>query len=242
MQRHRGIEQRSTHCYQTEVKSAASPAAQSTPHQKAMLLRFVHRYPLVFWSGVWVTLLLMMGIAVTSLMSPEFTKNQAPAVKEEPVPIETIEPPIAPADPNQPTLPVWSLAAIFTSCALGCLLISQRLRQQPQPQPQRKSPAVRKSPKRITKSANAKSALPGKTLAELPASYSPRKPVLPPSQTAQATTQKPQAKQPAVPVSFSAQPIVTVVPTEQSHPLDWEQSSLADDMDIRRRRPLSHWL
>jgi hypothetical protein len=33
-----------------------------------------------------------------------------------------------------------------------------------------------------------------------------------------------------------------VVPTEQDHPLDWDEPSLADSLDLRQRRPLSHWL
>jgi uncharacterized membrane protein YdfJ with MMPL/SSD domain len=35
---------------------------------------------------------------------------------------------------------------------------------------------------------------------------------------------------------------VTVVPAEQNHPLDWDEPSLADSLDLRQRRPLSHWL
>jgi hypothetical protein len=35
---------------------------------------------------------------------------------------------------------------------------------------------------------------------------------------------------------------VTVLPPDQSHPLDWDEPSLADSLDIRQKRPLSHWL
>jgi hypothetical protein len=35
---------------------------------------------------------------------------------------------------------------------------------------------------------------------------------------------------------------VTVVPKQQNHPLDWDEPSLADSLDLRQRRPLSHWL
>lgn len=35
---------------------------------------------------------------------------------------------------------------------------------------------------------------------------------------------------------------VTVVPKQQNHPLDWDEPSLADSLDMRQRRPLSHWL
>jgi hypothetical protein len=35
---------------------------------------------------------------------------------------------------------------------------------------------------------------------------------------------------------------VTVIPKQQNHPLDWDEPSLADSLDLRQRRPLSHWL
>lgn len=34
----------------------------------------------------------------------------------------------------------------------------------------------------------------------------------------------------------------TLVPEEESHPLDWDEPSLADNLDLRQQRPLSHWL
>ncbi|KAM3092416.1 hypothetical protein ACKFKG_22340 [Phormidesmis sp. 146-35] len=37
----------------------------------------------------------------------------------------------------------------------------------------------------------------------------------------------------------SPQPIVTVVPTEEAHPLDWGDASLADMMDIRKQKSIS---
>jgi hypothetical protein len=41
---------------------------------------------------------------------------------------------------------------------------------------------------------------------------------------------------------IAKEPIVTVVPAEQSHPLDWDENSLVNAMDLRKRRPLSSWL
>jgi hypothetical protein len=40
----------------------------------------------------------------------------------------------------------------------------------------------------------------------------------------------------AIPVS------VVLLPESQSHPLDWEEPSLADNLDLRQQRPLSYWL
>ncbi|HEY9657979.1 MAG TPA: hypothetical protein V6C65_05905, partial [Allocoleopsis sp.] len=34
----------------------------------------------------------------------------------------------------------------------------------------------------------------------------------------------------------------TLVSEEESHPLDWDEPSLADNLDLRQQRPLSHWL
>jgi hypothetical protein len=34
----------------------------------------------------------------------------------------------------------------------------------------------------------------------------------------------------------------SLVPPEINQPLDWEEPSLADSLDLRQRRPLSHWL
>ncbi|UZQ54263.1 hypothetical protein OOK60_17560 [Trichothermofontia sichuanensis B231] len=41
------------------------------------------------------------------------------------------------------------------------------------------------------------------------------------------------------PVLSSLQAGVTIVPAEQSHPLDWHEHGIAEAMDMRKRRPLS---
>jgi hypothetical protein len=38
------------------------------------------------------------------------------------------------------------------------------------------------------------------------------------------------------------EPVVTVVPENESHPLDWGEANLADMMDIRKQKPLSSLL
>ncbi|WP_421654680.1 hypothetical protein [Leptothermofonsia sp. ETS-13] len=53
-------------------------------------------------------------------------------------------------------------------------------------------------------------------------------------------------QKPSVPESVPQKNVapvpVTVVPSEESHPLDWGDPSLADLMDIRKRRSLSSWI
>ncbi len=48
--------------------------------------------------------------------------------------------------------------------------------------------------------------------------------------------------QPFTPPTPVPQTAVTVVPAEENHPLDWQESSIADLMDIRKRHSLSSWL
>jgi hypothetical protein len=43
---------------------------------------------------------------------------------------------------------------------------------------------------------------------------------------------------PNPPVAVEAE----VIPVEQTHPLDWDEPSLADSLDLRQRRSLSDWL
>jgi hypothetical protein len=42
--------------------------------------------------------------------------------------------------------------------------------------------------------------------------------------------------------TFTQSAPVTVLPSEQDHPLDWQEPSVADHLDLRQRRPLSYWL
>jgi hypothetical protein len=46
----------------------------------------------------------------------------------------------------------------------------------------------------------------------------------------------------AKPSATSATIEASIVPTETSHPLDWDEPSLADSLDLRQRQPLSRWL
>lgn len=46
----------------------------------------------------------------------------------------------------------------------------------------------------------------------------------------------------ASPVAVEVVVETEVLPADQSHPLDWDEPSLADSLDLRQRRPLSDWL
>lgn len=109
------------------------PFDTSTPEPLWQLVgdlgsQIVQRYPLLFWSGIWVTTLLTAGIAVTGLMDPDLsTRNPLPsAAEKEAVALRASGSPVEGA-----MSPVWLFGAIAISCGFGSLLLAQRFKQQP---------------------------------------------------------------------------------------------------------------
>ncbi len=88
--------------------------------------QLLERHPLLLWSGIWVTLLLTAGIAVTELMDPELSaqKPLASAVQEE---AETLR--ASATSVEDPISPVWLFGAIAISCGVGSLVLSQHLKE-----------------------------------------------------------------------------------------------------------------
>lgn len=158
-----------------------------------------------------------------------------------------------------PPSPVFAIAAIMLSCAGGCFLFSQWLKPQssrkrarrPIELTQSRSPQSSKSAPKRAESENAKE-LKQQPAHPFPTSLPPAKVTAfelstPLHQPAQSTVNNEHSDEP----SSDAQPIqsepaseavVTVVSDDQSHPLDWDEPSLADSLDLRQRRPLSYWL
>lgn len=90
---------------------------------------------------------------------------------------------------------------------------------------------------------------PGESL--LPTQAFPVSPPAPPAIAATPATVRPPRPQPAPSPSFvvskrvapTAKPVsVTVVPAEQTHPLDWTEPRLTDDLDLRKQKPIQSWL
>lgn len=132
-----------------------------------------------------------------------------------------------------PSIPIWSLAALVLTCAVGCRVINHYLNAPPsppvknrrQPQPIKPSRPTFRSLKRL-------------------------KPYVAPTATSLQTTGKIQRlPEPATnvnspnPSSADAKPVVTtVVPPTESNPLDWPDGSLAHQLDLRQQKSLSSWL
>jgi hypothetical protein len=128
-------------------------------------------------------------------------------------------PVIATYGATKETLPLFSLGIVALGCAAGCLLLSRHFhtslsRQPPQFPSQSRVPRIGANPSRQSSRRRTK-----KLLAQ--------------EKNSVVATQR-HAK--------PASPSVAVVPAYEDHPLDWNESSIADDLDIRHQRPLSRWL
>ncbi len=84
------------------------------------------RHPMLFWSGIWVTLLLTAGIAVTELMDPELSaqKPLTSAVREEAEALRA-----SATSVEDPISPILLFGAIAISCGVGSLVLSQHLKE-----------------------------------------------------------------------------------------------------------------
>lgn len=186
---------------------AHSPERSRSEVKQRLLLTLIQRYPLLFWSGIWVIVISIIGLGVTALIHID------PLEAEKPQPEVTIA-----AQSRLPAKPASSfglLAAIAVSCGATSFLLAKQFNA---PKPQRRVVAKTKSRQAIVNYAANKLA--------------------PSARSSAAPAQRATASQTAIaPVASSR--LVTVVPPEETHPLDWGDASLADRMDIRKQRSLS---
>jgi len=121
-------------------------------------------------------------------------------------------------------LPILALGTLTVSVAISWVLVLRILR------PRRSPPMLQRS---SGKPSTAKSA----ALKQLPAALS--QPVIdPPKAAVQENSEAPpKATKDAVETAMPA--IVTVLSSEQGLPLDWEEPSLADSLDLRHRQSFS---
>lgn len=183
--------------------------------------RLLWQHPLVFWSGIWVILLLITGVAVSVLMNPYLSKPEQPDAPIAGQPIPEI-------NDDRGTMPMWALGTIALSCVVGSLLISQRLKhtQQERRSLQSKSAA---SPHALHSHHELDAAKLTLSVADLATLEVPPEPL-----SSMEPSPQPPTLDPIQPAPVA--PVVTVLPVDESNPLDWEDAGLAELMDIRYRR------
>ncbi|HEY9860290.1 MAG TPA: hypothetical protein V6D16_12345 [Candidatus Obscuribacterales bacterium] len=222
---------------------------QTHPHrtQPALLdttAQVIQKYPFILWGISLVLVLLLGGMALKKLIYPG--------------PIEPIEPELAaaPVKPQSPELAEKDLnlllfGAVALGCAAGSILISQRI-EQPKSQPKLQSKSQPKSKQRAMLShspVSEKRQPPAKATRRSSPSMRRKKVGAVPVQRSHGATatvlpmEPVQMRQPGYTTApVVIEPVVTVVPENESHPLDWGEANLADMMDIRKRKPLSSLL
>jgi hypothetical protein len=183
-------------------------------HREKSPLWLVRRHPIASVFVLWVTLLLLAGLSTAALVNVSNSEESkiAKLPSTEPSTSEILDQ--SPQIEHQKqALPLLSFGAIALSCTLGCLILSQTFRSAGYQPVQRKTSRVRSStPPQSTKFDD------------------------------QGSLASPARSQSEGSFNMPSITSVTVVPKQQDHPLDWDEPSLADSLDMRQRRPLSHWL
>lgn len=222
------------------------PQAQRSTIQSLMGVLEVR--PLIFWSGIWVSMLLVAMVSVSSLLSPglvdERTASEAAFGGNSAEAAQQVK--------QRSRVPLWLFGAIALTCTAGSFLISKQLARpqsprsivrKPASRKQSKSRPPRKGRKRLKPYSPADSPLP---LPVYPsAQVQPPAPVPAPLQLSGKSAGRLRRVSPPLTSKLSVRPTkvsVTVVPDEENHPLDWQAASLVDSVDLRKRRSLSSWL
>ncbi len=229
------------------MKAAVKETSSHTSIQfSGMALHLMQKQPFIVWGASLVLVLLTGSIALRGLMSP------GPEPDSPPTPIAQTE---KSANPKQPqkadnaeveqSSNLWLFGAIGLGCAAGSFLIAKRLEQMESSPSARQKSQVKttQQPATMMRRTQQPQALgrPVRRRKAAPQSVSARRVAVPAVAVAA----------PPMPTSVSAysttaavvtEPVVTVVPDHETHPLDWGDASLADMMDLRKQRPLSHWL
>lgn len=150
------------------------------------------------------------------------------------------------------TSPLSAVAAILLSCAAGCFFLSQWLKPQSlsrstktiQPPDLKPLRQPRHSCESLSSTLKRSAPEPQQDLPQqnLPHQNSPQpaQPSQPCNLQAFNLNQSLAAESP--PVETISEASVSVVSPAEDHPLDWNEPSLADSLDLRQRRPLSDWL
>ncbi|MBW4659686.1 MAG: hypothetical protein KME15_13500 [Drouetiella hepatica Uher 2000/2452] len=228
----------------TRQKSAEPNERLTRGHKGSQLVQFLRRYPLALLLAVWVVLMLLAGVAILDMTSLGAAKPPvssgadaiAPIAPSPDLSAQSSEAPLSQGSPTapetspqpgRPSLQLLSLVTIALSCAIGCMIILQGLK--PRRPPERSHSSVfSKSP--LSKSVPSKSAFSN-------ASHKSRASVTRANSRFQYVAPAHSASASTVPSAVSS-----VVPSRISQPLDWEEPSIADNLDLRQHRPLSDWL
>lgn len=199
------------------------------------------RSPWLLWPLLWLILLLAATFSIFSLTFTGFVN------REEPVPLVVQVPDVATSGSDR--VAIWAIGAMV-ACAAGYWVVFRQLQgsSQPKKQRQRRQRRSHKSRQRqlqilpVQQPATSTRVKPLTVVEPNIPEPIPEPPVV---ETAEPTIPEPpvvEVKE-TNPISDSnginEEPIITILPPEDSQQVDVEKVSLAEMMDIRKHRPLS---
>lgn len=188
-------------------------------HREKSPLRLVRRHPVTSVFVLWVTLVLLAGFSTAALMNVDNSEEVKTTPESSIEPLTSVPMQLSEIEQQKQVLPWLPFGAIALSATIGCLVLSQTFRAVGYQPVQRKVSKARRS------------------TTQQPATPQQLAKIDRPNSSASGNRSQPDSSSDATLATA-----VTVVPKQQNHPLDWDEPSLADSLDIRQRRPLSHWL
>lgn len=220
----------------TTVRHTDKQGAVSNASPVNRGLRRIVCRPLTLLYVVWILSLVSAGVAVFTLVTIDPSEHPSPDVvadRLQPQPSQSSQLPKhrdADAIPEG-NLPLFSLGVAALGCALGSMLISHRIKQHSTPMIGSTARSPQHSRTYLSPPQVMQVNRPGVSAA--PPFVHQSTPLAQRRKTSQSSDQH-SATVPVTPA--------TPVPAEDSHPLDWDEPSLADHLDLRQKRPLSYWL
>lgn len=194
-------------------------------HPLQPIQQLFRRHPFACLGGLWVTLVLVGGVATVGLVDPgtEHKEGSKPtpslAIVQQSNPQQEVQ-----QSKSREELPLLLFVAIALGCAGGSFMVTQALRYATQGrQFSRRSEFVVTVRKKRPYSATRPSTVPQKA--------QPSAPKFP--------LQSPDNQ---LPTTHNKRTQVTVLPREVRHPLDGKEESLADLLDLRKHHSLDSLL
>lgn len=210
---------------------------KKTPSRN-FLIRVLQRSPWLLWLVLWLSLFIATSLSIFSLTYAGFGTRQA-----RPLPPIIVETPASASSRNDSQIALWVLGAIFV-CGAGYWFVFRQLQAPPKPKRIRLKRQQSRDQRlqRLNSLKEVPQTAPTTPLVEPLISVPPVEPAPP----------KPPISEPEV-ISApeysnvpddnnddrQAEPVITILPPEASPPVDVENVSLAEMMDMRKHRSLS---
>lgn len=211
--------------------NSSNPPSEQYNYRQGLqrLQQLINRYPLAFWGTIWGVLLLIITLATLGLVNPGGLEEEKSlpkplvsttlesTIKKTPQPKSLLISPRT-QSPPQEGLPLSLFLGLALGCAAGSLLLTYTLRQSPQ-----RSQIIKSSQSSRYKKRQH--------------STKPRN--VPQNPKSVGHKQALESRQSSQILSQTENPEVTILSDQEKNPLDREEQTLAEMLDLRKRESLA---